>query len=165
MIRLAFIPPLVLLVSACEMRMWDQDRLETWEQATAEHGRLPPEQTIARGDLAYLDLIENRPPMTRELLARGRTVYERTCALCHGRYGDGEGIIVRRGFPAPPSYHTERLRNADPSYFVEIITEGYGAMYPYANRIEPTDRWAVAAYIQALQRVGEAREAEAGEGS
>ena len=80
------------------------------------------------------------------------------CALCHGRYGDGRGIIVERGFPAPPSLHAERLRTADPSYFVAVITEGYGAMYPYADRVEPGERWAVAAYIQALQRVGQARE-------
>lgn len=148
-----------LIVSACDMRMWDQDRLETWEARTAEHGRLPPDGTIARGDLVYLELLDNPPPLTAELIARGQTVFDRTCALCHGGYGDGRGIIVQRGFPAPPSLHTGRLREADPSYFVEIITNGYGAMYPYANRVEPADRWAVAAYIQALQRVGEAREA------
>lgn len=149
---------MLLLLPACEMRMREQDRLETWEENTARHGRLPPEHAIARGDLVRLERLETRPPLTPELIARGRTVYDRVCALCHGRYGDGRGIIVERGFPAPPSLHAERLRTADPSYFVAVITEGYGAMYPYADRVEPGERWAVAAYIQALQRVGQARE-------
>lgn len=153
-----------LILAACEMRMWEQDRLDTWEAETAEHGRLPPDGAIARGDLVHLELLENRPPMSLALVERGRTVFERTCAPCHGGYGDGAGIIVERGFPAPPSLHEARLRDAGPSYFVEVITNGYGAMYPYANRVEPSDRWAVAAYIQALQRVGEAREAEGAPG-
>lgn len=152
--RAAVILLAALGLCACEQRMIDQEKLETWEEATAEHGRLPPDGAVARGELDRLRLLETRPEMTPALIARGRVVYDRVCALCHGRTGRGDGIIVARGYPAPPSYHTERLRDASPQYVVEVITEGYGIMYPYANRVEPEDRWAVAAYIQALQRLG-----------
>ena len=70
---------------------------------------------------------------------------------CHGRSGNGDGMIARRGFPAPPSYHTDRLRNAPDSHFYQVISDGYGVMYPYADRISPHDRWAIVAYIRALQ--------------
>jgi mono/diheme cytochrome c family protein len=90
-------------------------------------------------------------PVTMALLERGRERFDIYCAPCHGRSGDGDGMIVRRGFPAPPSYHTDRLRNAPDSHFYQVISDGYGAMYPYADRIDPHDRWAIVAYIRALQ--------------
>jgi mono/diheme cytochrome c family protein len=93
----------------------------------------------------------NPLPLTMALLQRGQQRFDIYCAPCHGLSGTGDGMIVRRGFPAPPSYHTERLRNAPDSHFYQVITHGYGVMYPYADRIEPRDRWAIVAYIRALQ--------------
>jgi mono/diheme cytochrome c family protein len=93
----------------------------------------------------------NPLPITAALLDRGRQRFNIYCAPCHSMAGDGDGMIARRGFPAPPSYHTDRLRNAADSHFYQVITNGYGVMYPYADRIAPQDRWAIVAYIRALQ--------------
>jgi mono/diheme cytochrome c family protein len=93
----------------------------------------------------------NPLPITLPLVARGRDRYDVYCAPCHSRTGEGDGMIVRRGFPAPPSYHSERLRNAPDSHFFQVISNGYGVMYPYADRITAEDRWAIVAYIRALQ--------------
>lgn len=79
------------------------------------------------------------------------------CSVCHGSRGDGDGTVVKRGFPAPPSFHEPRLVAAPPGYVVDVITHGHGIMYSYADRVEPADRWAIAAYVKALQRVPEAR--------
>lgn len=91
------------------------------------------------------------PPLTLELLARGQERYRIYCAPCHAEVGGGQGMIVQRGFPPPPSLHIDRLRQAPPQYFYDVITEGHGAMYSFADRVEPQDRWAIAAYIRALQ--------------
>src|SRR6185312_14393767 len=93
----------------------------------------------------------NPYPVTASLLARGRQRFDIYCAPCHGALGDGDGYIVRRGFPSPPSYHIARLRNAPDRYFVDVMTNGYGLMYSYADRVSPADRWAIVAYIRALQ--------------
>jgi mono/diheme cytochrome c family protein len=85
------------------------------------------------------------------LLERGRQRFDINCSPCHGRTGEGNGMIVQRGFPRPPSYFSERLRNASDRHFYDVITHGYGAMYSYADRVEPADRWAIVAYIRALQ--------------
>ena len=90
-------------------------------------------------------------PVTREMLERGQERFDIYCSPCHGRTGDGNGMIPQRGFPRPPSYHTDRLRQAPIGYFYDVITHGYGVMYPYAARVEPSDRWAIAAYIRVLQ--------------
>ena len=90
-------------------------------------------------------------PATSALLRRGQERYDIYCAPCHGSIGDGDGFIVRRGFPAPPSFHIDRLRNQTDRYFVDVITRGYGVMYPYADRVTPADRWAIVAYMRALQ--------------
>jgi hypothetical protein len=101
------------------------------------------ELKLAQGD--------NPLPITLELLRRGQERFDIYCSPCHSRVGDGNGMIVRRGFPSPPSYHSERLRNVPDSHFYNVITEGYGLMFSYADRVEPKDRWAIAAYIRALQ--------------
>jgi len=90
-------------------------------------------------------------PITEQLLHRGQQRYEIYCMPCHSPVGDGDGLVVRRGFPAPPSYHIERLRQAPDRHFYDVITNGYGIMYPYADRVAPPDRWAIVAYIRALQ--------------
>lgn len=99
------------------------------------------------------------PPVTPALLERGRERFLVFCSPCHGARGYGDGPVVSRGFPAPPSYHQERLLKAPPEHFVSVITTGIGRMYSYADRVPPTDRWAIAHYVKALQ----AAEAESDE--
>jgi mono/diheme cytochrome c family protein len=91
------------------------------------------------------------PPITQAMLARGRDRFDVYCSPCHSVVGDGDGFVARRGFPHPPSYHTDTLRNVSDAHIYAVITEGYGAMYPYATRLAPDDRIAVVAYIRALQ--------------
>lgn len=121
------------------------------------------EHTVARGHLnadeafytgkVGTNLVETFPfPITREVLERGRERFNIYCSPCHGRDGEGHGMIVQRGFPPPPSYHIDRLRQAPAGHFVDVITQGYGVMYSYAQRVEPADRWAIAAYIRVLQK-------------
>lgn len=122
---------------------------------------LPP-HTIARGHLdedeAFYtgkignNLVTTLPfPVTSELLLRGQQRFDIYCSPCHGRTGDGDGMIHQRGFSAPPSYHIDRLRQAPIGHFFDVMTHGYGIMYSYAERVNPEDRWAIAAYIRALQ--------------
>lgn len=104
------------------------------------------------------NLVETFPyPITRQMLERGRERFDIYCAPCHGRTGDGNGMIVQRGFPAPPSYHIPRLQQAPVGHFFDVMTLGYGVMYSYAQRVEPSDRWAIAAYIRVLQQSQNAR--------
>jgi mono/diheme cytochrome c family protein len=90
-------------------------------------------------------------PVTRSILERGHERYNIYCMPCHGLAGYGDGMIVQRGFSPPPSFHTDRLRQAPVGHFYDVITNGYGAMYSYASRVSPDDRWAIIAYIRALQ--------------
>jgi mono/diheme cytochrome c family protein len=109
-----------------------------------------PQGVVAQGDLARLEASE-QPAITPALLARGRERFEVFCAPCHGFGGAGDGMIVQRGFPHPPDYNAARLRSAPARHFYDVITNGYGVMYSYATRVPPPDRWAIAAYIRALQ--------------
>ncbi len=90
-------------------------------------------------------------PITNEVMARGQERYTVFCAPCHGQTGVGNGFIVQRGFRAPPSYHEERLRAAPVGYFYDVMTNGFGAMQDYASQVPVADRWAIAAYMRALQ--------------
>ena len=110
-----------------------------------------PPGTVARSEPDYLAALERRPEMTMRLLEHGRERYTIFCSPCHGGLGNGEGMIVQRGMPHPPSFHIERLRQAPAEHFLQVIANGYGAMYPYASRVPPADRWAILAYIRALQ--------------
>lgn len=94
---------------------------------------------------------DNYFEVTPELLARGQERYNISCALCHGLGGNGNGLIVQRGFPVPSTYHQDRLREVEDGYFFDVITNGFGRMYGYAGRIAPEDRWAIAAYVRVLQ--------------
>ena len=127
----------------------------------------PGSVAVASGDLAKTssgrhgrDELEAReaanaasaPPATDlALLQRGQARYDIYCAPCHSIVGDGDGMVVRRGFPRPPSFHQARLRDAPDRHFFDVITQGYGVMLPYADRVTPQDRWAIVAYIRALQ--------------
>jgi len=90
-------------------------------------------------------------PVTADVMARGQERFNVFCSPCHGRTGSGNGMVVQRGFRAPPSYHEDRLRNAPVGYFFDVMTNGFGAMYSYASRVPVEDRWAIVAYIYALQ--------------
>ena len=92
------------------------------------------------------------PPLTLALIQRGRERYHIYCAPCHSELGDGRGMVVQRGFPAPPSFHSETLRAASPRQLYDAITDGYGVMYSFADRVNAHDRWAIVAYIRALER-------------
>ena len=90
-------------------------------------------------------------PLTREVLERGQERFNIYCAVCHARTGEGDGPVVRRGFSRPPSYHIDRLRQAPLGHFFDVMTNGYGAMPRYDAQVSVNDRWAIAAYIRALQ--------------
>lgn len=90
-------------------------------------------------------------PVTKELIDRGQERYNIYCIVCHGPVGSGDGMIVRRGFSPPPTYHDDRLRNAPVGHFFDVITNGWGKMNSYAAQIPVNDRWAIVAYIRALQ--------------
>lgn len=156
---------LVLLVG-CGGQMADQARYDPLEASTFfEDGRssrdLVP-NTVARGRLQVDEhlyagsvdgqLVTEFPfPVTTEVLDRGQERYNIYCSPCHGMDGYGEGIVAQRGLRAPPSFHQERLRQVPVGHYYDVITNGFGAMYSYAYRIPPEDRWAIIAYVRALQ--------------
>jgi mono/diheme cytochrome c family protein len=124
--------------------------------------------TIARGELDlddhfYRGKIDGKPaetfPMTIDaaMLARGRERYDIYCSPCHSKTGDGDGLVVQRGMRRPSSFHIERLLNSPPGYYFDVITNGFGAMFDYSDRIKAADRWAIVAYIRALQQSQNAR--------
>ena len=145
---------LLALVSACKREdMYTQDRYQTWDRNSffpnGQSMRKPVQGTVARD-------MPNPPapaPTTIDaaLLDRGHERFEIFCTPCHGRAGNGEGMIVQRGFPHPPSLVEGKLREAKLQLFYDTITNGHGAMYSYADRVSPADRWAIIAYIRALQ--------------
>lgn len=115
------------------------------------------ENTVARGSLVddqlYVPKDSNAFPLpvNRELLERGQSRYKIFCTPCHGLQGDGNGMISMRGMKHPPSFHQDRLRQAPNGYFFDNITNGFGAMYGYSAQIPSRDRWAIIAYVRALQ--------------
>jgi len=92
------------------------------------------------------------PAVTLVLLERGQERYRIYCTPCHSELGDGHGMIVQRGFPPPPSFQSEPLRSAPPQHIYDVITRGYGVMYSFSDRVQTADRWAIAAYVYALER-------------
>jgi len=175
MLSLRKISPLGLLallaLAGCRQDMQDQPRFKPLAESDfysdLRSARPPVEGTVARGQLHedtyfYSGRLGNNPgdympfPVTEDVLARGRERFNIYCAPCHSRLGDGNGMIVQRGFRAPPSYHTERLRKAPLGYFFDVMTNGFGAMPEYASQIPARDRWTIVAYIRALQLSQEA---------
>jgi mono/diheme cytochrome c family protein len=130
--------------------------------ADGRSARNPVDGTVARGDLrddTYLytgkiggNLGDYMPfPVTADVMARGQDRFNVYCTPCHGRVGDGNGFIPTRGLRRPPSYHIDRLRKVPLGYFFDVMTNGFGVMQDYSAQVAPRDRWAIAAYIRALQ--------------
>lgn len=155
---------LLLLLTACS-NMKDQRGADAVARDPAQGAgqRRAPADTVARGaslsgtvrtglDAQGQPVARSPVAVTRELLAHGRERFNIYCAVCHGEDGYGHGIVVRRGFPPPPSYHDDRLRQAADGYLYEVITRGHGVMLPFADRLTIDERWAVVAYIRVLQR-------------
>ncbi len=155
MARLAFLPLLAILaVTGCKKEnMYTQQVIRQWDRdptaANATSARPPVAGTLAQ---EQPDAPVPQPTViTAALLARGQARYAIFCTPCHAESGDGNGMIVQRGFPQPPAFTTARLLHARAQLIYDTITNGHGAMYGYAARIPPADRWAIAAYIRALQ--------------
>ena len=152
----------------CRQDMHVQPRYNPYDAADffedGQSARLPVEGTVPRGELKhgpnellYTGKVDGQPseafpfPVTREILERGRERFNIFCSPCHGLSGDGDGMIVQRGFRRPPSLHEDRMRAAPAGHFFDVITNGQGSMYPYGYRVPPRDRWAIVFYIRALQ--------------
>jgi hypothetical protein len=165
-LHVACMGALALLLAGCRLDMHLQPKYLPYEPtdffADGRSERQPVPGTVARGQLRVDELFytgkengveSNRFPfpITRADLERGRERYNVYCTPCHDYSGSGRGMIVQRGFPQPPSYHITRLREMPVGHFFQVMTNGFGAMYSYAARIEPADRWRIAAYIRVLQ--------------
>ena len=157
---------LAVAVAGCRQDMHDQPKLKPLARseffADGRAARPVPEGTVARGQLredehlytgkvagAFADRLPQ--PLDLELVRRGQKRYAIFCTPCHGASGGGDGMIVRRGYRKPSSFHLDRLRNERAGYFYDVITNGFGAMPDYAAQIPVRDRWAIVAYIRALQ--------------
>ncbi len=157
---------LALLGAGCRQDMHDAPRVDAYEATDAfadGRGNRPPvDGTVARGhlnddELLYTGKVDGQfadefPfPVTRTVLERGRERFNIYCAPCHGRSALGNGMIVQRGLRPPPTFHDEKHRTQPVGHFFDVMTNGFGAMQDYRAQVEVNDRWAIAAYIRALQ--------------
>jgi len=157
----------LLALAGCRQDMHDQPKYIPLRPsdffADGRSARPIPEGTVSRGNLKEDTLYytgkgaDGKPsnefpmPVTKELILRGEQRYNIYCTPCHDRTGNGNGMIVRRGYRRPPTYHSDRMREQPNGYYYDVITNGFGAMPDYAAQIQPQDRWAIVAYIRALQ--------------
>lgn len=157
----------LMLVAACQPAMTNQPRYKPlaassfFDNGMGSRPLVP--DTVSREnyseDAAYSTgknpdgtLVDQVPiEVNAQVLARGQQRFDIYCSPCHGLVGDGNGVVVQRGFPQPPTYHSDRLRNAPAGHFFDVITNGFGRMYSYGDRVSVPDRWAIVAYIRALQ--------------
>jgi mono/diheme cytochrome c family protein len=161
-----------LFLAGCQQKMADQPRYDPLEPSAffndGQSARIPVAGTVARGQLRqdphfYAGVAGGVPALTfpyridNKVLERGRERYDIFCSPCHDRTGSGNGMVVQRGFTRPPSFHTDILRKRPPGHFYQVMTKGFGAMPDYSSQISPADRWAIAAYIRALQLSQHAR--------
>ncbi len=169
---------LIAATWGCRQEMYDQPKYKPLGKSSfygdGRASRPLVEGTVARGMLegttaslppasgpGSVELATALPmPLTQELLSRGQQRYEIFCTPCHDRTGAGQGMVVRRGYRPPPSLHVERLRDAPVGHFYDVMTRGLGAMPDYAQQIPPEDRWAISAYVKALQLSQHATAAE-----
>lgn len=157
---------IAIAAAGCRQDMHDTPRVEAYEATDAfpdgSGNRTPVEGTVARGhldddELLYTGKVDGQLadefpfPVTKAVLERGQERFNIYCSPCHSKIGDGNGMIVKRGYQQAQSFHTEKLRNAPPGHFFDVITNGFGAMPAYAPQIAPDDRWRIAAYVRALQ--------------
>ncbi len=164
--RAAYMGAIGMLLAGCRLDMHIQPKYLPYEPSDffadgrSERPQVPG--TVARGELRTDELLytgringvvadEFPFPITKADLERGQQRFNIYCTPCHDYTGSGNGTIVQRGFPAPPSYHIDRLRQVPVGHFFEVISNGYGKMYSYAARVSPEDRWRIAAYIRVLQ--------------
>jgi len=166
-VRTGLVIVFALVAWGCRQDMHDQPKLKPYRAskffADGSGMRSLPAHAVARGTLhedAYFytgrladgSVATELPmPMTRAVLKRGQERFNIYCTPCHGRVGEGRGMVVRRGYKQPTSYHEERLRQVPIGYFFDVMTNGFGVMPSYAPQVPPEDRWAIAAYIRALQ--------------
>ena len=173
----------LLAASGCRQNMHNQHKLEAYEAsdffADGQGSRQLPDAVVPLGTFGaeiapYTGLVvtpaaanaggagsqDGPPPMSIELVRRGQERFNIFCSPCHGRAGDGAGMIVQRGYKQPTSFHDPRLLSAQADYFVTVMTEGFGVMPSYKEEVPVRDRWAIAAYIRALQYSQNARLAE-----
>jgi mono/diheme cytochrome c family protein len=156
----------LLLSTACRQDMHDTPRYEVYEASTTfadgSASRTPPPGTVARGLLREDEalytgkvdgqLVDAVPfAVTHDDLVRGRERFNIYCTPCHGRLGDGNGMVVQRGLRQAASYHQDRLRQERIGYFFDVITNGFGAMQGYAEQVPVRDRWLIASYVRVLQ--------------
>ena len=163
--RMLLIAPILLCACHQNLTMSDQRKLSEWERSEVfRNGKVlqPPAPGSVSREQDTADVLTEKPPMTFALVQRGHQRFNIFCSECHGFGGDADGMVVQRGFPRPPSFHEARLVNAPDEHFVDVITNGYGVMYSYADRVPPADRWAIVAYIRALQRTKPAIVTQAG---
>ena len=164
--RLVFFCTLLLALAGCGRNMYEQAKFEEDEPSTffadGTSSQPLPEGVVSRSrggvDEVFFtgqgaDGLLTEPPLevTEAVLKRGQERYNIYCSPCHNYSGNGQGIIVQKGFVQPASFHEERLRAQPVGYFFNAITNGFGRMYSYASRVPPEDRWAIASYIKALQ--------------
>jgi mono/diheme cytochrome c family protein len=155
------------LLAGCRQDMHDQPRFKPYAKsdffADQRSARPLVDGTIARGQLRDDELLETGKvagtlsdvfpfPVTESMLERGRDRYDIYCSPCHGKTGQGDGMIVRRGLRRPPPFHQDRLRQAAPGYLFDVVSRGFGAMPDYAAQVPVRDRWAIIAYLRVLQR-------------
>lgn len=167
LLRVGALAVLAFGAAACRQDMHDQPKLKPYRSsqffANGSGMRPLPANTVAKGSLredthfftgrlADGSMATELPmPMTKKLLKRGQDRFTIYCTPCHGQVGDGRGMVVRRGYKQPTSYHDERLRQVPIGYFFDVMTNGFAVMPSYAAQLPPEDRWAIAAYIRALQ--------------
>lgn len=157
---------LALAGAACRQDMHDAPRVEPYEatdafadgrgnrplvEGTVARGWLNADEHLTTGKLGGVPVDEFPSPVTREALERGRQRYNAFCTPCHGATGLGNGMVVQRGFKAPPSFHDDRLRSSPAGHYFDVMTNGFGVMQDYRSQVTVADRWAIAAYIRALQ--------------
>ena len=129
----------------------DERSARPFIEGTVARGHLNEDTLLYTGKVNGQDATEFPFPVDATVMARGQDRYNIYCAPCHGRTGQGNGMIVQRGYRRPTSYYDEKLRNAAVGHFYDVITNGFGAMPDYAAQVKPADRWAIVAYIRALQ--------------
>lgn len=130
----------------------DQRSVRPAIDGTVARGKLKTDARLWKGKATDGTFINELPmPLSKALLERGQARYNIYCTPCHGRSGDGEGMVVQRGFKHPPTYHSDKLRQQPVGYIYDVITNGFGSMASYASRVPMEDRWAIAAYVRVLQ--------------